>query len=124
MPLKMMAEEPGRRVVWSISKPWAPLGRAVRVCEFIVRCDCVGPGVADGEGEVPVSPPGVAPPCASVVSLEESAPAFWGVDVGLDVIGVYVMPPISMVLESAADDSWLDLACSIESLFKVVLDCS
>ena len=82
----------------------------------------MGPGVVDGEGDVPVTAPGVAPLCASAVSLEESAPAFWGVDVGSDVTGVYVMPPISMGLESAADDSGLDLACSVESLSMVLLD--
>ena len=120
----MTAEEPGRRVEWSISKRWAPLGRAVRVCEFIVTSDCVGPGGADGGGEVPISAPGVAPFRASAVSLEESASAFWGVDVGFDVTGVYVIPPISMGLESAADSCGLDLPCSVESLSMVLLDCS
>ena len=90
----------------------------------MARRDCVGAGVAEGEGEVPGLTPGVAPPCAMAVSLEESASAFWGVDVGFAVTGVYVIPPISMGLESAADGCRLDSSCLLESLSMVLLDSS
>ena len=113
MPLIVIADEPGRSVEWSISKPPLLPRRAVSVFEPIVSMDVVGAGVEIGRLDFPmITPDGpretrvpeivmASPPCVIAVPLKEKTAPCCGCDVGFAATGVYVMPPITIGSESA-----------------------
>ena len=87
--------------------------RAVNVCEPIASNDVVGLRVEKDKLEVPTTTPDspremrvleivtAAPPCVRAVPPKEKTAAFCGRVVGVAATGVYVIPPITIGLESA-----------------------
>ncbi len=135
VPLMSTAEDPGRIVEWSISKPPLLPGRAVSVFDPIAKNDVVGAAVANGMRDVPTMTADgpreyrvpeivmACPPCVRAVPAKENTAARCGAGVAFAVTGVYVMPPTTIGLESASAGSELDSSVSLWSLLAPLLGC-
>lgn len=113
----METVDPGRSVEWPISKPPSLPRRAVNVWEPIVSSDLVragvGAGVEKSKLDVPTTTPDgpsemrvpdivtAFPPCVRAIPSKEKTAALCGEGVGFAATGVYVIPPITIGLESA-----------------------
>ncbi len=135
VPLTTIAEDPGRIVEWSISKPPLLPGRAVSVFDPIARSEVVGAAIEKGMRDVPTTTadgpreyrvPDIVmacPPCVRAVPAKENTAARCGAGVAFAVTGVYVMPPTTIGLESACAGSEVDSSISLWSLLAPLLGC-